>query len=1809
MPSSPSLAVNDAPRASPSTPPPSTPATSSALSVHATPPPSPPSEDAAEASDASDFSPSSSSGDDSDYSPRSSGKVKKHKKHPTKRRRVVRGDDRKSTVKAKKAPESDAESDDQTTVSTPFKKRSKQDRKAAAATWADDGSLDLYRRRLHELRREFRDSVEENMKTFYNNPRPEDYIEEEETTHEEDDEEQEKVETGPKFYSPWDVTETASGLLVPSYVLAQLLPHQRECLEWLHKLHERGVGGILGDDMGLGKTVQLASFLGSLHGARRLRTVLLLCPASVLLQWVRELHKWAPWMRVVLLHASGTGVSTSYSSECYEELIEDVFRFDDDEEEDTGYHGIREDTPTGGGVVISTYENVRQYQSLFLTREWDYVVLDEGHRIRNPDAETTLVCKQLRTVLRIILSGTPIQNRLRELWSLFDFVYPGRLGTLPTFDDEFVLPIRAGGYATATKMQVLMAYKCALALKDLIQPFLLRRTKQEVLTNDANSNMLPGKQEQIIFCRLTKRQRALYKRFVASPEVASVLRRDIRPFRAISVLRHICNHPDLLASFGDGGLADKKRQAYDDEEEEGFTNLAGLLDDVDEGKEEGESDEPFGAAPAELEDGEEDEAEDSRGDTGDGDNDAVLKQLFDGGDVRGVFDHSAVESDGVQNQEADLVEMEATKIAKGALSALRASGALVLQQRETIYTPTWTGRSGAAGDPSQRRQQSATRGRGRGRGRGGVSSRDMLARIKQRRDGVATQAQPRTGTPGPSQSPVSATLSASEMAKRLHAFLVANPTGVTTERLLESFANVVAPKDKLVFRHVLRDMAKYVRNHFPSKSPSTMARSRDVSRRSRSRSRERHRSPPLSRRRSRSRSRSQSRRRRSRSSSSTLSRRSQHSRGSPDRLFAPRSRDSERDSSRSRVSLLGLDKLAAEKRLERGIRSSEGPKTASNRSDRGTSRTSSLPRSERTAGLNSVNGTLQNVCRVWRILGSIQNNQRRPEQTQQEQQYQHVERRERPLTPLWGTYRRKEKLEAPKKKYDDQVEEDFDREFYLNDDAGGIEAHEGHVFLGSEEKFKALEQQLEQTRARGENKLKGMSARASALSADQEAWEKNRLLTSGVVASGRVDTDFDDELDSRVQIMVHSTKPPFLDGRVSFTTQVEMVATVKDSTSNMAVCARKGSELLREVREQRDRNKMRKRFWEVGGSRMGDAIGVKKDAGSDEEEEEKRDEEPENYKQDSQFSTHLKKQKAVSVFAKTRTLRQQREFLPIFQCREELLQVIRENQIVVIVGETGSAMSVAQRVSEEMEVPLGEEVGYAIRFEDLTSDKTIIKYMTEGVLLRESLRESDLDSYSCVIMDEAHERALNTDVLFGILRKVVQRRSDFKLVVTSATLDADKFANFFGGVPMFRIPGRTFHVDTRYAKSPSEDYVDAAVKQVMQIHLSHPPGDILVFMTGQEDIEATCYVLADRMGKLDGAPPLMVLPMYSQLPADLQAKIFDASDIRKCIVSTNIAETSLTVDGIKYVIDTGFCKVKVYNPKIGMDALQVSPISQQNANQRAGRAGRTGPGVSYRLYTQRQFVNELLEAQIPEIQRTNLGYVVLLLKSLGVSNLLEFDFMDPPPQDNIINSMYQLWVLGALDNTGELTEIGKKMVVFPLDPPLAKMLLFSEQLGCTAEVVIVVSMLSVPSVFFRPKDREEESDAAREKFFVPESDHLTLLNVYQQWESNRHSAQWCSDHFIHAKGLRKAREVREQLADIMKQQHVRLRSCERRWDVVRKAICSAYFYNSAQIKGIGDCGRRVAGRAWTNVLQCEGVVPVTITQTDEGKGGSGGDGE
>ncbi|XP_010248953.1 PREDICTED: pre-mRNA-splicing factor ATP-dependent RNA helicase DEAH7 [Nelumbo nucifera] len=806
------------------------------------------------------------------------------------------------------------------------------------------------------------------------------------------------------------------------------------------------------------------------------------------------------------------------------------------------------------------------------------------------------------------------------------------------------------------------------------------------------------------------------------------------------------------------------------------------------------------------------------------------------------------------------------------------------------------------------------------------------------------------------------------------------------------------------------------------------------------------------------------------------------------------------------------------------------------------------------------------------------------------------------------------------KEHNHEVTERMRLEMDYNSDRAWYDREEGNTmfdgdsssfFFGDEASFQKKKAELATKLVRKDGTLMTLaqSKKLSQLTADNAQWEDRQLLRSGAVRGTEVQTEFEDEDERKVILLVHDTKPPFLDGRVVFTKQAEPIMPLKDPTSDMAIIARKGSSLVREIHEKQSMSKSRQRFWELAGSKLGNILGVEKTAEQIDADTALVGEEGEvDFKEDAKFAQHMKeKGEAVSDFAKSKSLSQQRQYLPIYSVRDELLQVIRENQVVVVVGETGSgkttqltqylhedgytitgivgctqprrvaAMSVAKRVSEEMETELGDRVGYAIRFEDETGPNTIIKYMTDGVLLRETLKDSDLDKYRVIVMDEAHERSLSTDVLFGILKKVVAQRRDFKLIVTSATLNAEKFSNFFGSVPIYHIPGRTFPVNILYSKTPCEDYVEAAVKQAMAIHITSPPGDILIFMTGQDEIEATCYALAERMEQLTsstkkGVPKLSILPIYSQLPADLQAKIFQKAEdgARKCIVATNIAETSLTVDGILYVIDTGYGKMKVYNPRMGMDALQVFPVSRAAADQRAGRAGRTGPGTCYRLYTESAYQNEMLPNPVPEIQRTNLGNVVLLLKSLKIENLLDFDFMDPPPQDNILNSMYQLWVLGALNNVGNLTDLGWKMVEFPLDPPLAKMLLMGEQLGCVNEVLTIVSMLSVPSVFFRPKDRAEESDAAREKFFVPESDHLTLLNVYQQWKANQYRGDWCNDHFLHVKGLKKAREVRSQLLDILKTLKIPLTTCGPDWDVVRKAICSAYFHNAARLKGVGE---------------------------------------
>ncbi len=446
-----------------------------------------------------------------------------------------------------------------------------------------------------------------------------------------------------------------------------------------------------------------------------------------------------------------------------------------------------------------------------------------------------------------------------------------------------------------------------------------------------------------------------------------------------------------------------------------------------------------------------------------------------------------------------------------------------------------------------------------------------------------------------------------------------------------------------------------------------------------------------------------------------------------------------------------------------------------------------------------------------------------------------------------------------------------------------------------------------------------------------------------------------------------------------------------------------------------------------------------------------------NEPKDKDFEANV--EQAKSDRAK-KTMQEVRNSLPIYAYRNSLLEAIRDHQVIIIEGETGSgkttqipqylfedgytkidgvkkkigctqprrvaAMSVSARVAQEMGYKLGNEVGYSIRFEDCTSERTVIKYMTDGMLLREFLNEPDLESYSCIIIDEAHERTLHTDILFGLVKDIARFRPDLKLLISSATMDCEKFSAFFDGAPIFRIPGRRYPVDIFYTKQPEADSLQAVVITVFQIHITQALGDILVFLTGQEEIEAAAEMLSERARTLGKKiNELIVLPIYSNLPSDMQIKIFEPTppNARKVILATNIAETSLTIDGIIYVIDPGFCKQKTYNAKTGMESLVVTPISKASANQRAGRAGRVSPGKCFRLYTLNAFEKELDDSSIPEIQRTNLGNVVLLLKSLGINDLVHFDYMDPPPHETLIMALEQLYALGALNHKAELTKV------------------------------------------------------------------------------------------------------------------------------------------------------------------------------------------
>lgn len=314
-------------------------------------------------------------------------------------------------------------------------------------------------------------------------------------------------------------------------------------------------------------------------------------------------------------------------------------------------------------------------------------------------------------------------------------------------------------------------------------------------------------------------------------------------------------------------------------------------------------------------------------------------------------------------------------------------------------------------------------------------------------------------------------------------------------------------------------------------------------------------------------------------------------------------------------------------------------------------------------------------------------------------------------------------------------------------------------------------------------------------------------------------------------------------------------------------------------------------------------------------------------------------------------------------------------------------------------------------------------------------------------------------------------------------------------------------------------------------------------------------------------PELVILPVYSALPNEVQSRIFEPAppNGRKVIIATNIAETSLTIDGIFYVVDPGFVKQNAYDPKLGMDSLVVTPISQAQANQRAGRAGRTGPGKCFRLYTEAAYQTEMLPTSIPEIQRKNLSNTILILKAMGINDLLHFDFMDPPPINTMLSALEELYALSALDDEGLLTKLGRKMADFPMDPTSAKALIASVELGCSDEMLSIMGMIAQPKgVWYRPKDKQAQADAKRAKFNDPHGDHLTMLNVYNSWKRSKFSKPWCQEHFLQYRVLMRAKDVRTQLERIMERYKHAVVSCGADTNPVRQALCAGYFRNGAR---------------------------------------------
>lgn len=512
---------------------------------------------------------------------------------------------------------------------------------------------------------------------------------------------------------------------------------------------------------------------------------------------------------------------------------------------------------------------------------------------------------------------------------------------------------------------------------------------------------------------------------------------------------------------------------------------------------------------------------------------------------------------------------------------------------------------------------------------------------------------------------------------------------------------------------------------------------------------------------------------------------------------------------------------------------------------------------------------------------------------------------------------------------------------------------------------------------------------------------------------------------------------------------------------------------------------------------------------------------------------------------------------------------------------------------------LGEEVGYSIRFDDLTSAKTRIKFLTDGLLLREALADPLLSRYSIIMVDEAHERSLSTDILLGVLKKIRKRRPELRIIISSATLQAEDFLSFFnaaetdkdvedrkqdGGIcQIISLEGRMYPVDILYLEEPSEDYVEKAVKTVFDIHASEVDGDILVFLTGREEIDSAVQKIADACTSLSSrAPRILALPLYAGLTSEQQLYVFEPppENTRKVILATNIAEASVTIDGIVYVIDCGFVKLRAFNPRSGIETLTATPVSQASATQRAGRAGRTKPGKCYRLYTESAY-HGLPQSTVPEIQRSNLAPVILQLKALGIDNVVRFDFLTPPPAELVIRALELLYSLDAIDEYAKLTRpLGIRMAEISVEPMMAKVLLSAPSFNCLSEVFSIAAMTSLQgAVWFQPDGEKKAVESARRKFAVEEGDHLTLLNVYQTFISKaRKDPKWCRDNHLNYKSMIRAVSVRAQLKRYLErfglnvEESLTLSEKGDKSDIgeqIRKCLTAGYFAHAARMQPDG----------------------------------------